>query len=255
MNSPTTQTVEKPIYTEEEFSCIDPRSVPQHVAIIMDGNRRWARKQGKPAEMGHWFGAEQLDLIVRAASELGIKTLTAYSFSTENWGRAPHEVEVLMQLLEAYLVNKREELVKEGVRLHTIGEIEKFPERVRKALQDTIQATKNNDRIDLVLALNYGGRDEIRRAFLRMHQAISEGNLEIENVTESAISSYLDTAKWPDPELFIRPSGELRMSNFLIWQSSYSEIYSTEVLWPDFSEKDLLKAVIEFQKRSRRFGG
>ena len=182
MNSPTTEMIEKPVYTEEEFARIDPKSVPRHVAIIMDGNRRWARSQGKPAEMGHWYGAEQLDIIVRAASELGIKALTVYSFSTENWGRPQHEVEILMQLLEAYLVNKREVLVKEGVRLHTIGDTPRLPENVRKALNDTMQATKNNDRIDLILALNYGGRDEIRRTFLKMHDAVEEGSLDWEEV-------------------------------------------------------------------------
>jgi undecaprenyl diphosphate synthase len=255
MNSPNPETLEKPIYTEEEFARIDPMSVPNHVAIIMDGNRRWARNQGKPSEMGHWYGAEQLDIVVRAASELGIKALTVYSFSTENWERPQHEVDILMQLLEAYLLNKREVLVKEGVRLHTIGDTQKLPENVKKVLRDTMQATKNNDGIDLVLALNYGGRDEIRRAFQRMHVASEEGKLDWETITEKTISSHLDTAKWPDPELFIRPSGEFRLSNFLIWQSSYSEIYMTNVLWPDFSERDLLNAVVEYQTRSRRFGG
>lgn len=254
MNSPTAQTIEKPIYSEEEFSRIDLENVPRHIVIIMDGNRRWARQKGKPAEMGHWFGAEQLDLIVRAASELGVKALTVYSFSTENWKRPSYEVEMLMQLLEAYLLNKREGLVKEGVRLQTIGNTSELPDNVQKVLNDTMQATKNNDRIDLVLALNYGGRDELRRAFLKMHEDIAKGTLKAEEVTESTISSYLDTAKWPDPELFIRPSGVLRISNFLIWQISYSEIYSTEVLWPDFSEKHLLEAVIEYQNRARRFG-
>lgn len=255
MNSLTTDTFEKSIYSEEEFALIDPDRVPRHVAIIMDGNRRWAQKQGKRKEMGHWYGAEKLDLIVRAASELGIKALTVYSFSTENWERPQFEVEILMELLEAYLVNKREDLVKEGVRLCFIGDISKLPENVKKALQDSIEATKNNHRIDLILALNYGGRDEIRRAMINMHQEAQKGKLLFEEITEQTISGYLDTAPWPDPELFIRPSGEFRLSNFLIWQTAYSEIYVTEVLWPDFSKEDLLKAVVTYQKRSRRFGG
>jgi len=254
MNSPDLETPEKPIYTEDEFAQIDLTNVPKHIAIVMDGNRRWAKKRGKPPEMGHWYGAEQLDNIVRAASDIGVKALTVYSFSTENWGRSQHEVDVLMQLLEAYLVNKREELVKEGVCLHAIGAIEKFPSNVKKALNDTIQATKNNDRIDLILALNYGGRDEIRRAFIKMRNEEVAGKLSLDEITEKTISSYLDTAKWPDPELLIRPSGESRLSNFLIWQSYYSEIYVTDVLWPDFSEKNLLEAIIEYQTRSRRFG-
>ncbi|QVL57922.1 MAG: di-trans,poly-cis-decaprenylcistransferase [Simkaniaceae bacterium] len=255
MNSPSTETLEKPIFTEEEFALIDPTYVPNHIVIIMDGNRRWARRQGLPPEMGHWQGAEQLDIIVRAAAELGVKTLTVYSFSTENWNRSKHEVDMLMQLLEAYLKNKKEMLVKEGVRLNTIGDTDRLPEPVKKALTETMQATKNGDQIDLVLALNYGGRDEIRRAFMKMGQAEKEGKLDWNQVTEETISSYLDTATWKDPELFIRPSGEQRVSNFLIWQISYSEIYVTDVLWPDFSPKNLLEAVIDYQKRNRRYGG
>ncbi len=255
MNSPSTETMEKPVYTEEEFALIDLEFVPKHVVIIMDGNRRWARKQGLPPEMGHWQGAEQLDIIVRAAAELGVKTLTVYSFSTENWNRPKHEVEMLMQLLEAYLINKRENLVKEGVRLNTIGKISLLPDSVKKTLNETIQATKNGDRIELVLALNYGGRDEIRRAFIKMNEACEQGKLNFKEITEETISSYLDTAPRGDPELFIRPSGEQRVSNFLIWQISYSEIYVTDVLWPDFSPKNLLEAVIDYQKRNRRYGG
>ncbi len=253
-NMRITEVIEESIYTEEEFAAIDPRLVPKHIAVVMDGNRRWAKRQGKPGEMGHWYGAEKLDLIVRAASELGVKALTAYSFSTENWGRSSHEVEGLMQLLEAYLINKREELVKEGVKLHTIGDIARFPDSVKKALAETMQATKNCDRIDLVLALNYGGRDEIRRAMLKMEEAATRGELDWKSITEETISSYLDTAPWSDPELLIRPSGEQRVSNFLIWQIAYSEIYVTDVLWPDFSKKNLLEAIIEYQSRSRRFG-
>lgn len=255
MNSLTHESVDQAIYSSEEFALIDPKSIPYHVAIIMDGNRRWAERQGKPVEMGHWYGAEQLDLIVQAASELGIKVLTVYSFSTENWKRPEHEVSTLMQLLEAYLINKREKLVREGVRLKAIGDTASLPENVKKALAETMQATKNGDKIDLILALNYGGRDEIRRAVLKIAEAEKQGKLRWEDLTEGTISSYLDTAPWPDPDLFIRPSGVERLSNFLIWQVSYSEIYVTEVLWPDFSAKDLLKAVIEFQKRTRRFGG
>lgn len=255
MNSPSTETLEKPIYTEEEFALVDPKHVPNHIVIIMDGNRRWAKAEGLPPEMGHWQGAEQLDIIVRAAVELGVKTLTVYSFSTENWNRPKHEVEMLMQLLEAYLKNKKEVLVKEGVRLNTIGDTNRLPDLVKKALAETKQATKNGDQIDLVLALNYGGRDEIRRAVVKMSQAEKEGKLNWDEVTEQTISSYLDTASWKDPDLFIRPSGEHRVSNFLIWQISYSEIYVTDVLWPDFSPKDLLEAVIDYQKRHRRYGG
>ena len=193
MNSPSTETLATPIYTEEEFALIDPRYVPNHVVIIMDGNRRWAKAQGLPPEMGHWQGAEQLDIIVRAAAELGVKILTVYSFSTENWSRSKHEVEMLMQLLEAYLKNKKEVLVKEGVRLNTIGDTGCLPHPVQRAIAEAVQATKNGDRIELVLALNYGGRDEIRRAFVKMSQAEKEGKLQWNEVTEKTISSYLDT--------------------------------------------------------------
>ncbi|MDJ0651395.1 MAG: isoprenyl transferase [Simkaniaceae bacterium] len=254
INGLVTKTFEKPIYTEEEFALVDPKHIPNHIAIIPDGNRRWAKAKGLPPEMGHWQGAQQLDIIVRAAAELGIKVLTVYAFSTENWNRPKHEVEILMQLLEAYVKNKKQMLVKEGVRLNTIGNTSRLPGSTKKALAETEQATKNGDQIDFVLALNYGGRDEIRRAVVKMFQAKKGGKLNWDEVTEQTISSYLDTASWKDPELFIRPSGEYRVSNFLIWQISYSEMYVTDVLWPDFSPKNLLEAVIDYQKRHRRYG-
>ncbi|MEM8727389.1 MAG: polyprenyl diphosphate synthase [Chlamydiota bacterium] len=255
MNSPSTETVEKPIYTEQELALVDLNHVPNHIIIIMDGNRRWAKAKGLPTEMGYWQGAEQLDVIVRAAVELRVAALTVYSFSTENWNRPKHEIETIMHLLEAYLNDKREELVEKGVRLNTIGDTGRLPNPVKKALAETLRATRNGDRIDLILALNYGGRDEIRRAFVKMSRAEKKGKLDWNEVTEQTISSYLDTASWKDPDLFIRPSGEHRVSNFLIWQISYSEIYVVDVLWPDFSPKNLLEAVIDYQRRHRRYGG
>lgn len=254
MSNPSENILEAPIFIAEELALVDPENIPKHVVIIMDGNRRWAKREGLPPEMGHWQGAEQLDVIVRAAADLGVKILTVYSFSTENWNRPKAEVEMLMQLLEGYLINKKEELVKEGVRLNTIGDTDKLPEGVRAALNETIKATSQGSRIDLVLALNYGGRDEIRRAFVKMGEAHGRGELNWSDISEGTISSYLDTAPWGDPELFIRPSGEFRVSNFLIWQISYSEMYVTDVLWPEFSPKDLLYAIIEYQKRNRRYG-
>lgn len=254
MNQKLACSVEPTLYTEKELEHLDPEKVPLHIAIVMDGNRRWARGRGEKGEMGHWHGAEQLDLIVRAAAELGVKALTAYAFSTENWNRSPQEVALLMQLLEAYLINRREKLVKEGVCLHSIGDLAPFPDEVKRALEETKQATKQCTRIDLVLALNYGGRDEIRRAVMKMAQAEKEGRLKWEQLTEEMFGNFLDTAPWPDPELFIRPSGVQRLSNFLIWQMSYSEIYISDAFWPDFSEKELLKAVIDYQSRNRRFG-
>lgn len=254
MNNPSKHILEDPIYSSDELASIDPENIPNHVVIIMDGNRRWAKREGLSPEMGHWQGAEQLDVIVRAAADLGIRTLTVYSFSTENWNRPKEEVEMLMQLLEGYLTNKRESLVKEGVRLNTIGDTDRLPEGVQTALQESIQATSQGSRINLVLALNYGGRDELRRAFVKMGKAHDQGELDWEDVTEKTIASYLDTAPWGDPELFIRPSGEFRVSNFLIWQISYSEMYVTDVLWPEFSPRDLLLAVTEYQQRNRRYG-
>ena len=255
MNDPSLVTVETSIYSEEDYASIDPKLVPKHIAIVMDGNRRWAQRNGKPLGTGHWQGAEQLDIIVRAAAALGVKTLTVYSFSTENWKRPEKEVELLMQLLEAYLINKRETLLKEGVKLHTIGDTSRLPENIQEQLEECKQATRHCDKIDLVLALNYGGRDEMRRAIVKMSKAAEKGELDWDTLSESTISSYLDTAPWPDPELFIRPSGVQRVSNFLIWQISYSEIVTTDTLWPDFSPKDLLQSIIEYQGRQRRFGG
>ena len=255
MNDPSLVTVENPIYSEEDYASLDPKLIPEHIAIVMDGNRRWAKKYGKPIEAGHWRGAEQLDLIVRAAAELGVKALTVYSFSTENWKRSKNEVDLLMQLLEVYLINKRQTLIKEGVRLHTIGDTSRLPESIQLQLQESMRATQQCEKIDLILALNYGGRDELRRAILKMSKEVEKGKLHWEDLSEETISSYLDTAPWPDPDLLIRPSGVQRVSNFLIWQISYSEMVTTDTLWPDFSPKDLLHAIAQYQGRQRRFGG
>ncbi|MCB1115174.1 MAG: di-trans,poly-cis-decaprenylcistransferase [Chlamydiia bacterium] len=252
LNRDTSQSL---FYSEEELALVDTQKIPEHVAIVMDGNRRWAKKQGLSIDKGHWQGAEQLDVVVRAAADLGIKTLTVFSFSTENWKRPKYEVALLMKLLERYLISKKEDLVREGVRLHTIGNIERLPKGVKKILQETIETTRQGEKINLVLALNYGGRDEIRRAFLKMGKACTDGVLRWDDVTEETIASFLDTAQWNDPELFIRPSGEFRVSNFLNWQISYSEMVVTDVLWPEFSPQDLLNAVVCYQKRERRYGG
>ena len=241
-------------FSEQEISLVDPENVPHHVAIIMDGNRRWAQRRGHSVEVGHQQGTERLSQVVRAASSLGIRALTVYAFSTENWKRSSFEVDSLMSLLERYLRNKREVMVKEGVKLETIGDLSRLPENVRNALDQTKKATENGDQIDLILALNYGGRDEIRRACLKLIEALEKGSIEKKEITESLFSQNLDTAQWPDPDILIRSSGDIRISNFLVWQISYSEIYYTNVLWPDFSKNHLLQAVLEFQKRKRRFG-
>jgi len=236
--------------SHDELSLVDPNNVPKHVAVLMDGNRRWARKRDLPDAMGHWEGADVLTEIVRAASELGIKTMTMYVFSTENWQRSEDEVEALMNILEFNLVRKRQQMVDEGVRLSSIGNLSRLPASVQNALDETKKATAHCTRINLVLAINYGGRDEIRRAVAK----IIEQKISPEQVTEELIAKHLDTAPFGDPDLVIRPSGEYRLSNFLLWQVSYAEIYVTQTLWPDFTPKNLLEAVIDFQSRKRRRG-
>lgn len=233
---------------------LDPLNIPSHIAIIMDGNRRWAEIQDKPPEVGHWMGAEIITDIVKAAADLGVKTLTLYAFSTENWLRSRQEVDALMQLFEVYLQNKREEMVKEGVCLHTIGDISRFPKSVLERLKETKNATANNTSIDLVLALNYGGRDDIRRAALKAYEDMGLGLLEKEELTESRFASYLDTARWGDPQLLIRTGGERRVSNFLLWQISYTEMMVIDDYWPDFSKNHLLEAIHEYQSRQKRIG-
>lgn len=242
------------IYSSEDLAFLDTTKVPTHVAIIMDGNRRWAKRQGLPAMMGHWKGAETLTKIVRAASELGIKTLTVYSFSTENWSRTKEEVDTLMHLFKVYLVKQRGPMAKEGVRLQAIGDLNRLPYSVRNELELSKSYTAHCNKIDLVLAINYGGRDDIRRAVVSMMADVEKGLLSKEQISETLISKYLDTAQWPDPDLLIRTSGEMRQSNFLLWQLSYSEFYLTDILWPDFDEQSLLQAVCHVQQRQRRLG-
>ncbi len=243
------------IYSQEDLANLNPNKVPQHVAIIMDGNRRWAKRQGLPTMMGHWKGAETLTKIVRAASELGIKVLTVFAFSTENRGRAKEEIDALMHLFRVYLQRQREPMIHEGVRLEAIGDLPRLPLAVQNELNLSRAKTAHCKKIDLVLALNYGGRDDIRRAIVAMMGDFERGALAKEQISEQLIGQYLDTARWPDPDLLIRTSGERRQSNFLLWPLSYSEFYYTDVLWPDFDQHELLRAVIEGQQRQRRIGG
>lgn len=245
----------KPLFSMQEIELIDPLKVPSHIAIIMDGNRSWAKARGLSPLIGHWEGAEVLMEIVRAASDLGVKVLTVYSFSTENWSRAPEEVASLMKIFEVYLRQKRDLMVKEGIRIHMIGDLSRFPESVQQAFQEAKEATEHNDKIKLVLALNYGARDEIRRAVQKIIALYEQGLIRSDEVTEELISHNLDTGMWEDPDLVIRTSGQLRVSNFLLWQISYAELYITEKQWPDFSPKDLLEAILAYQVRIRRLGG
>ncbi len=234
---------------------LDATRIPHHIAIIMDGNRRWAKKQGLSPMVGHWKGAEVLCSIVEAAANLGVKVLTVYAFSTENWNRDSEEVEDLMKLFQMYLCSQKKHMVESGVRLDAIGDIEKLPSFVRETLQEVKDATASCSRIELVLALNYGARDDIKRAVVAIIEDIERGVLTGDDVSEKIIASYLDTASWSDPDLLIRTSGERRLSNFLLWQISYAEVHYTDILWPEFDENALIDAILEFQKRDRRIGG
>lgn len=236
------------------FEHIDPKYIPAHVAIIMDGNRRWARQNGLPESFGHKKGADNIEKVIKAATNLGVKVMTAFAFSTENWNRSQVEVKLLLKLLMLYLRNKKKILVREGIRLRTIGDLTKFPPKVVALLEEVMVATKDGRQLDLVLALNYGSRDEIKRACAKIIEDVLEKKIQKQEVTENLISSYLDTSLWKDPDLLIRTSGEERLSNFLLWQLSYTEIYTTKTMWPDFGEKEFLLAIKEFQRRERRFG-
>lgn len=232
------------------YDQIDLLRIPKHVAIIMDGNGRWAKSQGKDRIFGHFNGVEAVRASLKAATKAGVKYLTLYAFSTENWNRPKEEVEALMNLLVQTIMGEIEELDKNEVRLHTIGNIDNLPASCQAELEKGMERTKHNSKINLILALSYSSRWEIGNA---IKQIVSEG-IEEEEITDELISSYLTTSAFPDPELLIRTSGEIRISNFLLWQIAYSELYFTETLWPDFSEEDFFKALVDYQSRERRFG-
>lgn len=229
--------------------------IPNHVAIILDGNGRWAERRHLPRKLGHAQGCETLEQTIRDCNELGIKYLTVYGFSTENWKRSEEEVGALMTLFRQYIIKLKKVAVEEGCRVISIGDRSRFSQVLIDGLNELEELTKDLTEMTLVLALNYGGRDEITRATRRMYRAVAEGKLDPETITEQTVSSYLDTAGLPDPDLLIRTSGEIRLSNFLIWQCAYTEIYVTDVLWPDFNMEELIKAVEAYGKRDRRFGG
>ena len=233
---------------------LDPAKLPRHVAVIMDGNGRWARKRLMNRINGHQKGAETVRTVVRTSRELGISVLTLYAFSTENWQRPKTEVAALMTLLERFLKSELKEMMDNDIRLRTIGQTERLPEFVREVLQETMQATAGNRSMTLNLALSYGARDEIVRMVRSIAEKSVSGDIAPEDVTEQLISQHLDTADFPDPDLLIRTSGEMRISNFLLWQIAYSEIFITRTLWPDFSKEEYLRILDEFQRRERRFG-
>ncbi len=227
-----------------------PEKIPTHVAIIMDGNGRWALARGLPRIAGHRAGTENLRRVLEGCGELGIKYLTLYAFSTENWGRPAEEVRGLMSILEDVIDSELEELHQEGVQLRHIGLLDQLEPRLREKVKYAVELTKNNDRLILNIAFNYGGRDEIVHAIRHM---IRDG-VKAEEVTDELVSRYLFTSGVPDPDLVIRTSGELRISNFLIWQAAYAEWYFTPVYWPDFDKDELRKAVEEYSTRERRYG-
>ncbi|GAA0783304.1 isoprenyl transferase [Hathewaya limosa] len=241
--------------TNTESTNVDFKKVPSHIAIIMDGNGRWAKQRNLPRTMGHKAGVEVIRNIVKECNRLGIKYLTLYAFSTENWKRPKEEVSTLMSLLVTYLKNEFEELHKNNVIINSIGDISYLPDICQKELRLAYEKTKENTGLTLNLALNYGGRNEIINSVKNICNDVKENKINIEDIDENLFSSYLYTKGMPDPEILIRTSGEERISNFLLWQISYSEFWFTEVLWPDFTPEHLRTAIKEVQNRERRFGG
>jgi len=235
-------------------SQINPEKVPQHIAIIMDGNGRWAKQKGMPRVLGHRSGVKSVREVTEAAAQIGVKYLTLYAFSTENWNRPPAEVMALMSLLVETIKGEIRDLNKNGVRLTAIGDIEALPAATLKTLREGIEKTKDNDRVTLVLALNYSAKWEILRATRHLAEQVKLGSLKPDEITEATFERELSTHGIPDPELLIRTSGETRLSNFLLWQVAYAELYFTPVFWPDFDKKELFKAILSYQNRERRFG-
>ncbi len=229
---------------------LDPERLPRHVAIIMDGNGRWAKRHGLKRYQGHEKGAESVRVVVRATRELNIPYLTLYSFSEENWKRSPFEIRHLMGLLNRFLRTELEEMLKNGIRFLAMGRLYKLPQETQTLLKETMEATAHNRDLHLILALSYGGRQELLDA---INSLLRGGGHEV--VTEEMLKRYLYLEEVPDPDLLIRTSGEMRISNFMLWQLAYTELYFTPVLWPDFDKEEYLKALLDYQKRERRFGG
>jgi len=233
---------------------LDPNNIPQHVAIIMDGNGRWAKKRGLPRVAGHKAGIKAIKEVTRLADKLNIEILTLYAFSTENWKRPESEVKFLMDLPQEFLIKDIDELIERNVQIRVMGFNEKVPKNTLKAIQEAESRTKGNTGLILNFALNYGGREEIISATKAIVNDILEGKLEKDNINEEIISQYLLTKEYPDPDLLIRTSGEQRISNFLLWQLAYAEFWFTPIYWPEFDQENFLQAIYDYQQRSRRFG-
>ncbi len=238
-------------YVRGEYKMI----IPQHIAIILDGNGRWAKSKGMPRNYGHTAGAKNVETVCRAAGELGVKYLTLYAFSTENWNRPDAEVEALMKLLKNYLKDCVKTADKNNMRVRIIGDSSRLDEKFQESIRNLEEKSRQNTGLNLTIAINYGSRDEIVRAVKKLAGEVAQGALLPEDVSEHRIAESLDTAGLPDPDLLIRTSGELRLSNFLLWQLAYSEFYFTDVPWPDFHKKELELAIEAYNKRDRRFGG
>jgi undecaprenyl diphosphate synthase len=234
---------------------IDQSAIPYHVAVIMDGNGRWAKKRGLPRVAGHRAGMKVIKHIATAADEIGIKVLTMYAFSTENWKRPRQEVDFLMRLPEEFLRLELNDLIKHNVQMRFVGAIDKLPVHTKETVFDAIEKTKSNTGLILNFALNYGGRTEITEAIRRLATDVKRGNLDPEDIVEDTIRPYLMTSDLPDPDLLIRTSGEIRISNFLLWQLAYTELWFTDVYWPDFTREHFFEAIVAYQQRGRRFGG
>jgi undecaprenyl diphosphate synthase len=238
----------------EFLSLINKQNIPQHIAIIMDGNGRWAKQQGEERLFGHSVGVESVREALNGCKKLGVKYLTLYTFSTENWNRPKEEIDGLMNLLVQTIANEVDELNENGIRLLTIGDDDGLPESCQDELREAKEKTSKNTEFNLILALNYSSRWEIKKSIQLIAESYKEGRINLSDINDELISNSLTTANYPDPELLIRTSGEHRISNFLLWQIAYSELYFTDVLWPDFKEADLYQAVLAYQKRERRFG-
>jgi undecaprenyl diphosphate synthase len=233
----------------------DLKNIPRHIAIIMDGNGRWAKERGLPRTEGHRRGADSVRTITEACGELGVEYLTLYAFSSENWKRPKREVEALMKLLEQFLRSKTPEMMEQNVRLQAIGRLHDLPQSCQQQLHRSIEQTSQNTGLTLILALSYGGREEIIDGVKSLIDSVEKGHLDKGMIDTEVFSKHLYTRYYPDPDLLIRTSGEMRLSNFLLWQLSYTEFYITDTLWPDFGKADLVKAIRSYENRHRRFGG
>lgn len=236
------------------LSQIDKDRIPNHIAIIMDGNGRWAKKRALPRVVGHEYGVKSVRTVAETAAKLGVKYLTLYTFSTENWNRPQLEVKAIMALLVRTIRKEVETLQKNNIRLRTIGDISALPKEAYKELQEAMELTKNNDRMDLVLALNYSARWDIIQTTKKIAEMVKQGAIEVTSINEELISNTLNTGMLPEPELLIRTSGEYRISNFMLWELAYGEFYFTDIYWPEFDQEAFYRAIVDYQKRERRFG-